>query len=156
MEEPSRYHDGLLLGGLIIGALKPTNTWDFYTYLVLGIVVLAYAVWRYTGLARFPVAVPDWIKRLLLAAGAVVVLVGASILFYQPYTHWYLLDPTYTKFGPWTGGRSEPAAAAIHWGVFLFFIVSWMAWRRASGWPERLSPRAGANCGPIVTLSLPY
>ncbi len=119
---------GLLLGGLIIGALKPTNTWDFYTYLVLGIVVLAYAVWRYADLARFPVAVPDWIKRLLLAAGAVVVLVGASILFYQPYTHWYLLDPTYTKFGPWTGGRSDLPSYLIHWGVFLFFIVSWMAW----------------------------
>ena len=119
---------GLLLGGLIIGVIKPTNTWDFYTYLILCAVVLAYTVWRYTDIARFPVAAPDWAKRLLLTAGAVLVLVGASILLYEPYTHWYLLDPTYTKLSLWAGGRSDITSYLTHWGVFLFFIASWMVW----------------------------
>ncbi len=119
---------GLLLGGLIIGALKPTNTWDFYTYLILGAVVLAYAVWRYAEISHFSIAAPDWGKRLLLTGGALAVLIGASLLFYEPFTHWFLLDPTYTKVSLWTGGRSDLTSYLTHWGVFLFFIFSWMVW----------------------------
>ena len=94
---------GLLLGGLVIGAIKPTNTWDFYTYLTLGAIVLAYSVWRYADISRFHISSPDWIKRLALTGGAVAFLIGASILFYTPYTHWYLLDPTYTKMSSLDG-----------------------------------------------------
>ena len=119
---------GLLLGGLIIGALKPTNTWDFYTYMILGAVVLTYAVWRYADVSRFPSTIPEWSKRLLLTIGAVAVLTGAALLFYQPFTHWFLLDPTYTKVSFWTGGRSDITSYLTHWGVFLFFIVSWLTW----------------------------
>jgi YYY domain-containing protein len=119
---------GLLLGGLIIGALKPTNTWDFYTYLILGALVLAYAVWRYAEISHFSIAAPDWVKRLLLTGAALTVLIGSSILFYQPFTHWFLLDPTYTKVSLWTGGRSDITSYLTHWGVFLFFIASWMVW----------------------------
>ena len=119
---------GLLLGGLIIGALKPTNTWDFYTYLILGAVVLAYSVWRYADISRVPMAVPDWGKRLFLTGAALAVLIGASLLFYQPFTHWFLLDPTYTKVSLWSGGRSDITSYLTHWGVFLFFIVSWIVW----------------------------
>jgi YYY domain-containing protein len=119
---------GLLLGGLIIGALKPTNTWDFYTYLILGALVLAYAVWRYAEISHFSIAAPDWGKRLLLTGAALAVLIGSSILFYQPFTHWFLLDPTYTKVSLWTGGRSDITSYLTHWGVFLFFIASWMVW----------------------------
>ena len=36
-----------LLAGLSVGALRPTNTWDFPPYLVLGVVALAYAFKRY-------------------------------------------------------------------------------------------------------------
>ncbi len=119
---------GLLLGGLIIGALKPTNTWDFYTYLILGVVVLVYAVWRYADVSRLKLSMPDWSKRFLLSAGAAGVLIVSSLLFYQPFTHWFLLDPTYTKVSLWTGGRSDISSYLTHWGVFLFFIVSWMTW----------------------------
>ncbi len=117
-----------LLGGLIIGAIKPTNTWDFYTYLILCAVVLAYSVWRYADFTRLPLEISPWIKRLFMTGGAVALLVGASILLYVPYTHWYLLDPTYTIMSLWKGGRSDISSYLAHWGVFLFFIVSWMTW----------------------------
>ncbi len=35
----------LLLGALVYGALRPTNTWDQYTYLALGCIALAYGQW---------------------------------------------------------------------------------------------------------------
>ena len=119
---------GLFLGGLVIGALRPTNTWDFYTYLILGVVVLAYAVYRYADVSRFLPGVPEWGKRLALTIGAVAALVAVSLVLYQPFTHAFLLDPSYTKVYPWTGGRSNISSYLVHWGVFLFFIFSWMVW----------------------------
>jgi YYY domain-containing protein len=118
----------LLLGGLVIGALKPTNTWDFYTYMILGAVTLAYTVWRYANVSWVPIASSDWARRLIVTAGAVAVLIGAALLFYQPFSRWFLLDPTYTKMSLWKGGRSDLSSYLTHWGLFLFFIFSWMTW----------------------------
>jgi YYY domain-containing protein len=36
-----------LMAGLSIGALRPTNTWDMPTFLLLGVLGLGYALWRY-------------------------------------------------------------------------------------------------------------
>ncbi len=119
---------GLFLGALVVGATRPTNTWDFYTYILLCSAVLAYSVWRYADVSHLNLAIPEWVKRLALTLGAVAVLAGGSLLLYQPYSHWYLLDQGYTKIYPWTGGRSDISSYLIHWGVFLFFIVSWMLW----------------------------
>ncbi len=119
---------GFFVGALVIGAIKPTNTWDFYTYLILGSVVLAYTVWRYADASFLKVDLPEWVKRLALTVAAVAVLVGASMLFYQPYTRWYMLDAGYTKVFPWTGGRSDWSSYLVHWGLFLFFIVTWLVW----------------------------
>ncbi|HET9587155.1 MAG TPA: DUF2298 domain-containing protein, partial [Anaerolineales bacterium] len=38
---------GLAVGGLVIGALYPTNLSDTYTYLLIGLIALGYAIWRY-------------------------------------------------------------------------------------------------------------
>jgi YYY domain-containing protein len=117
---------GLFLGGLVIGALKPTNTWDFYTYIVLGLVVLVYAVWRYGDVQRIPLTLPGWGKRLFLSAGAAIALVGLATLLYLPFSHWFA--QAYNTVEAWTGGRSNISSYFVHWGVFLFFIVSWMSW----------------------------
>ena len=117
---------GFFLAGLVIGALKPTNTWDFFTYLALGVIVLAYAVWRYADVEHIRLPLLNWTKRLLLTVGAVVALVGLSVLLYQPFSHWFA--QSYNSIEAWTGGRSSISSYLVHWGVFLFFIVSWMAW----------------------------
>ena len=36
-----------LFGGLVIGTLRPTNTWDWPTYLALGCVAVVYTALRY-------------------------------------------------------------------------------------------------------------
>jgi YYY domain-containing protein len=117
---------GFFLGGLIIGSLKPTNTWDFYTYFALGAVVLGYTVWRYSEPDRLRLRLPGWGKRLLLAVGALAALGGLSILLYQPFSHWF--GQAYTSVQAWTGERTPISTYLTQWGVFLFFIVSWMAW----------------------------
>ncbi len=117
---------GFFLGGLVIGALKPTNTWDIYTYLLLAIIVLAYTLWRYADVGRLPSKFSPPVKRFVYALGAIVALAGLSILLYQPFSHWFY--QAYTSVQPWKGGRSDLTSYLTHWGVFLFFIVSWMVW----------------------------
>jgi YYY domain-containing protein len=117
---------GFLLGGLAIGALRPTNTWDFPTYLVIGALVIFYSQWRYfrpprTGwLARQD---PKLLKWLFPFAG-ILLLVGLSFVLYQPYAYWY--GQGYTAVDEWTSSRTPLGSYFIHWGVFLFLIVSWM------------------------------
>ena len=125
---------GFLLGGLAIGALRPTNTWDFYTYLALGCVALVYAVWRYyqppENASSHRLAVfynlPDLSQRLLAAVGAVLLLVGLSILLYQPFSSWFALG--YNKIDVWKGTHTPLSSYLVHWGVFLFVIIVWMVW----------------------------
>ena len=117
---------GLFLGGLIIGSLKPTNTWDFYTYFVFGSVVLAYTVWRYSNPEKLRLPLPGWGTRLLLAGGALAALAAFSVLLYQPFSHWF--GQAYTSVQVWKGPRTPLSTYLTQWGVFLFFIVSWMIW----------------------------
>jgi YYY domain-containing protein len=121
------------LGGLAIGALRPTNTWDFYPYLALGVIAVAYSFWTHYHpspgtLQRFPWwgDLPAFSRRLLVTIGAIALLVALSFVLFQPYAYWYGLG--YGKIQLWQGGRTPTSAYLWHWGLFLFVIVSWMAW----------------------------
>ncbi|HSF81600.1 MAG TPA: DUF2298 domain-containing protein [Anaerolineales bacterium] len=121
---------GFLLGGLAIGALRPTNTWDFYPYLALGCVALLYALVRYYrpgprlahALRSMPASFPGWLAG---AAGATALILIAQVLF-RPFTAWYGLG--YGRITLWTGTHTSLTAYFTHWGLFLFVILSWMAW----------------------------
>ncbi|MCI0519219.1 MAG: DUF2298 domain-containing protein, partial [Chloroflexi bacterium] len=116
------------LGGLAIGALKPTNTWDYYTYLTLGCVAVIYAArdadptWLKNRLG----ALPETSRRVLLALGGALLLVGLSSWLYKPYADWFALG--YTRLEIWRGTHTPLSAYLTHWGLFLFIIVSWMSW----------------------------
>jgi YYY domain-containing protein len=125
---------GYLLGGLAIGALRPTNTWDFYTYLALGCTALLYAYLRYElpddgrssrWIPGFS-SLPQSSQRLVMAAGSILILIGLSMLLYKPFTDWYALG--YNKISLWKGTHTPLSSYLTHWGLFLFLIVSWMAW----------------------------
>jgi YYY domain-containing protein len=126
---------GFLLGGLAIGSLRPTNTWDFPPYLALGCVGLVYAYLRApsdpgekTPFSRFGLlaALPETNRKLLQAGLSVIALVGLSLLLFQPFARWYALG--YTQVAVWTGTHTPLSAYLTHWGVFLFVIVSWLVW----------------------------
>ncbi|MGW8249852.1 MAG: DUF2298 domain-containing protein, partial [Anaerolineales bacterium] len=125
---------GFVLGGLAIGALRPTNTWDFYTYLAIGCAAVVYSFWRYytppegsrAGLAAWFAGLPLFSQRALASLGGVLLLVALSLLFFQPFSSWYALG--YNKLDLWRGTHTPLSSYLVHWGVFLFFIVSWMVW----------------------------
>ena len=127
---------GFILSGLAIGALRPTNTWDFYPYLALGAVALAYAVGMHyrarqpgeerSPLGRLLAGLPPFSQRILVIVSDVLLLVGLAFILFQPYANWYGLG--YGKVDVWRGTHTPLSAYLTHWGVFLFVIVSWLAW----------------------------
>lgn len=119
---------GLSLGGLAIGALYPINLSDIYTYLPLGLVAIGYALGRYhkgaTG--RWLPDLSSSSKRVLTAFGVPLLLIALSFAMYMPYRWWY--GQAYSSVEVWNGLRTPLSSYLIHWGLFLFVIVSWMAW----------------------------
>jgi len=124
------------LGGLGIGTLRPTNTWDFYPYLALGGLAMGYALWRgyctggrvwaeYSG-ASPPGILGFNIWRALVAVSGAGLLAGLSFALFQPYVQWY--GQAYSKVDLWRGTHTSLTAYLTHWGLFLFPILSWMAW----------------------------
>jgi YYY domain-containing protein len=110
---------GIVTGGLILGAFYPTNLSDAYTYLLIGIFAVGYAVFRYTADASLP-------RRVALTLGTVVALFVLSQYLYEPYRAWY--GQAYSELDRWTGTKTPIWSYLTHWLVFLFIVVSWMSW----------------------------
>ncbi|MEO8356418.1 MAG: DUF2298 domain-containing protein [Chloroflexota bacterium] len=110
---------GFVIGGLIIGALYPSNLSDIYTYLPIGLVALGYTIWRYSDASSLG-------HRLALVAGAVAALTVLSFVMYQPYRDSY--SQVYSAIDPWNGPFTPLGSYLTHWTVLLFIVVSWMAW----------------------------
>jgi YYY domain-containing protein len=119
---------GVLLGGLAIGALYPTNLSDIYTYLPIGMMVFGYAIFRYADVgffSRLPQVSPT-VKRLILAGMGMLLLMVSAYGLYLPYRLWYAQG--YSAIIPWFGTHTPLWAYLTHWGLFLFVIISWMVW----------------------------
>jgi YYY domain-containing protein len=111
----------VLIGGLVIGALWPTNTWDYPTYLALGLVALAIGMWG-TQTQRGHLASRGRVTQGKGFALRVVVLVGLSLLFYQPYFQHYAAG--YKSVEKWDGLHT--AANIYLWihGILLFPLLT--------------------------------
>src|SRR5262249_43418478 len=110
---------GLLVGGLIIGAFYPTNLSDTYTYLLIGMIAVGYAVFAYTETSSI-------VRRVALTVGAVIALFLLSHYLYAPYRAWY--SQAYSALDEWKGPFTPIWSYLTHWLVFLFIVVSWMVW----------------------------
>jgi len=104
-----------LFGGLAVGVLRPTNTWDFYPYLALGAAALIYAWWRESKEDGY-----NWV----LPALRLLLFLGFSFITFQPYANWY--GEGYTSIKPWFGTHTPLREYFTHWGFFLLILVSWM------------------------------
>ncbi len=113
------------LGALMIGALRPTNTWDLYTYFPLAALAVGYTLLRHADWKpRYHL--PGWIVRIAPAVCAVGLLYLLSSWLYAPYTYWY--SQAYGAVGAWFGSHTPLSSYFTHWGLFLFVIAAWLAW----------------------------
>ncbi len=107
----------LSLGALAIGALWPTNTWDYPTY---GLVAAgAIAIGAYARSRRFDVL---WFGRVAATGGALLAL---SLALFLPYHRAYVTP--YSEFQAWHGFRTPASAYLTVHGIFLCAIASWAA-----------------------------
>lgn len=130
----------IMFGGLVIGALRPTNTWDFPTYLALGVIVTGYTIFRYFDIhspaegqpgsrvedMAIRLGLPLVVLRLFLALVGMGLLVGFALLFFQPFAHWYGL--AYSSVSQWSNEKTPIWSYWTQWGLFLFVIIAWMTW----------------------------
>lgn len=113
----------IFLGGLVIGALRPTNTWDFPTYLILAVVVIIYTILKaptggrtnhesFSSLGKY--------KELFIVLFGFIFI---TFFFYKPFTDWYA--QAYSSIELWKGAKSPFWSYFTHWGFFLVIILSW-------------------------------
>lgn len=115
------------VGGMVIGALRPTNTWDLPAYLGLALLAVVYTAFRYGQLpTQLLPGSPGWLRRGSVAVAAAVLLTGLAFLLYAPFGNWY--GQGYNAIDLWQGDRSAFWSYMTHWGLFLFIIVGWLAW----------------------------
>ena len=114
-----------LVGGLAIGVLRATNTWDWPTYLVIGALAVAFAVYRRRGRLD--------LGTVAQSAVLAVALAGLSAVLFWPFAENYGVG--YTSFALWPGSYSHLANYLIIYGLFLFFVITFLivefrAWSR--------------------------
>ena len=115
----------LAIGALMIGALKPTNTWDLYTFFPFAALAVIYAINRhFEWKGRF--GLPDWQGRALFSLVVVAGLYVLGSLMYSPFTYWY--SQTYNQVAPWTASHTSLSSYFTQWGLFLFIITAWLVW----------------------------
>jgi YYY domain-containing protein len=106
------------VGGLALGVPRAVNTWDFPTYLALGLVAVLAAHWlRDPRLTRAGLFDLGW--RLAL-------LVGLVFALYYPFDQWFAAAYSSVK-------RNTETFATINaylyiYGLFLFILVTFLVW----------------------------
>ncbi len=113
------------IGALTIGALKPTNTWDLYTYLLLAAIAVAYTLFRYFEWKDY-FNLPAWLGKTAVVFFAVALLYVLSSLFYLPFSQWF--GQAYNSVDWWKASRTSLSSYFTHWGLFLFIITAWLIW----------------------------
>lgn len=134
------------VGGVVIGALRPTNTWDLPAYWGLALLAVVYTALRFAQIPeRILPQIPDFLKRILLALGSAGLLTVLVFVLYKPFSDWYVQGYNAVKI--WNGDRTPFWSYFTHWGLFLFVIVSWLVWE-AIDWMSKTPASALSRLRP--------
>jgi YYY domain-containing protein len=114
----------LLLGALTIGTLRPTNTWDFPTYLIFAIFVTGYTIFKYgNGFKLNKTFSSKIISKFVETSFVIAILVLIAFVLYKPFSDWY--GQAYNTIDLYKGSHTPFSSYFTHWGLFLFIIFSW-------------------------------
>ena len=115
----------LLFGGLIIGSLRPTNTWDYPVFLIIASAGILYVIIKYAipSTKLFPNLTKNK-KRILFDVICSIAFGLISYYLFCPFTKWY--GQGYTSIDFWKGDKTSIGSFLTHWGFFIFVICSWL------------------------------
>ncbi len=106
------------LGAGTVGMLRATNTWDWPTYMLLGVLGIGFAWWlKWRSFGR-----PAIVDMFLRVGG----FIALSIWLSWPYTRWYAA--IYSSASLWEGVKTPIWAYLTIHGLFMFLIVSLLVW----------------------------
>ena len=104
----------LIAAGLIFGSFNPLHSWDFPTFLGLGMLVILWDVWR---------ARTDSIKQTVQSIFIYeLVFAGMAYAFYWPFTQWF--KTAYNSLDLWSGARTPLFDYLFVFGLPLFLMIS--------------------------------
>lgn len=109
------------LGALVIGALWPTNSWDYPIYLLVGVAALLIGM-LYEHDGKF-----TWqglFQRCLSALPVMIVFAVLTRAFYIPYLENY--GSAYNSIEPWANERTPLGIYLTLYGLFIAPIVVYM------------------------------
>jgi YYY domain-containing protein len=114
----------ILLSGFVIGSLRATNTWDFPTYVLVGLIAIGTLEAGRRLALPFPERLPNRLAFLFRAAVAVlwrtvILVITASLLFY-PYTRYYAT--AYAGLQRFTESATKLPDYFTVWGFFLAVV----------------------------------
>ena len=105
---------GLIAAGLIFGIFRAAHTWDFPTFIGMGILVIGWDGWRNR---------TESIKRTILDILVYeLAFVGIAVAFYLPFTQWFKTE--YASVELWKGRRTPLVDYLFVFGLFLFVMIS--------------------------------
>ncbi len=139
----------MLIGALAIGVLYPTNSWDYPTYLVIGILALTYVNLK-----------ADRFSLITLGTLAVqaVTLFAISMLAYWPF--WSDFGTAYTSLKLWEGSYTSVSNYLVIYGLFLLIILTYLfidlkQWgQKELEWQEMSRQATWTTLGVLAALGL--
>jgi YYY domain-containing protein len=109
----------LFLGALTVGTMRATNTWDFPSFMLFGVMGLGYAWWRRW---HWHFSRPAFLHLVATIGGFVVIALVVAL----PYTSYYAA--LYNSVALWEGGKTPLWAYFDVHGLFLFLALALLLW----------------------------
>ncbi len=130
---------------LALGALYPTNSWDFPTYAVIFTLGILLWNWRLHG----------WtLVTLMRGLYQTAVVIGLAIVVYYPF--WANFGTGYTSISLWEGSKTSVGDYLVVHGLFLFVLVTFLAYefkQWAQSWTfENLEKYSWLTAAVVVAL----
>ncbi len=128
-----------LIGGTVIGSIQATNTWDFPTYLFIGVLAVLFNAYRQHDSVN--------LKMLGQAGLQAAALIAIALLSFLPFTQNYGVG--YTSFSLWPGSYTNLSNYLVIYGLFLFFIFTHLA-RELRAWTRTWNQESLAKWEPFA------
>jgi YYY domain-containing protein len=133
----------LLLLGFVVGSLRAINTWDFPTYILIGLIAIGVLEANRRLTLPFPEKLADRLAFLFRSAVAVlwrtaILVLTASLLFY-PYTKYYAT--AYAGLQRYKEATTKLPDYLTVWGFFLALVAIYLISELIQQARDRSTPR---------------
>ncbi len=138
----------IMIGAITIGMLRATNTWDWITYVLFGTLGLGFAWYLRAQTLKWKLFSRQSLLDMVASVGGFTLIHFAAVF---PYTTWFVT--VYSSVKLWEGGKTPLWAYFDIHGLFLFLIISLLAWDTAR-WFSATRVSALRGMYPILITAL--